>query len=77
MIRKFVITIDIGARIADDFAMMRCKENTTSSAVNAEPSCHFTFGRSSKRQTVGLVCDHFTASAGSTARLRSRRTSGS
>ena len=56
---------------------MRCSENTTSSAVNGEPSCHFTFGRRWKRQTVGLVCSHFTASAGSSARLRSRRTSGS
>ena len=70
-------TMDIGARIAEFFDRMRCSENTTSVAVNGEPSCHFTFGRRWNRHTVGLVCSHVTASAGSSRRLRSRRTSGS
>src|SRR6478609_9750612 len=42
----------------------RLKVNNTSSAVNDVPSWNLTFGRRSKRHTVGLVCVHFVASAG-------------
>ena len=42
----------------------RLKVNTTSSAVNGVPSWNCTPLRSSKRQTVGVVCFHLVASAG-------------
>jgi len=51
--------------------LMRWKENTTSSAVNGEPSWNLTPLRSSKRQLVGPVCVHLVASAGSTWYWRS------
>jgi hypothetical protein len=55
----------------------RLNVNTTSSAVNAVPSWNLTFGRSSNRHTVGLVCVHFVASAGVSAMSLPRSTSGS
>ncbi len=51
--------------------LMRWNENTTSSAVNGEPSWNFTPLRSSKRTCVGLICVHFVASEGSTWYWRS------
>ena len=61
----------------DPSLLARIRVKTTSSAVNGEPSCHFTFGRSSNRQIVGVGLLHFCASAPSSFRLLSRRTSGS
>ena len=65
------------ARSSELGDLMRLAENTTSSAVKAEPSCHFTPPRRWKRQTVGEVCCQLVASAGSSASVRSRRISGS
>ena len=39
--------------------LARFSENTTSSAVNGEPSWNFTPGRMSKNQVVGSVWPHF------------------
>ena len=57
--------------------VMRLKENATSPAVSGLPSSHFTPGRRWKVHSTGLVCSHFTASAGSTSSFLLRRTSGS
>ena len=45
---------------------MRSKENSTSSAVKAEPSWNFTFLRKLKRTVVGLTTCQLVASEGST-----------
>src|SRR5436190_1500507 len=42
----------------------RSTENTTSSAVKAEPSCHFTPWRSLKTQVLGPVCLYSVARQG-------------
>ena len=55
----------------------RLNVNTTSSAVNGVPSWNFTPGRRSNRQTVGLCCVHFVASAGARFMLLSRSISDS
>ena len=52
-------------------------EATTSSAVKGLPLWNFTFRRSSKRQVSGFTVFQLTASAGSSSRVRPRRTSGS
>ena len=55
----------------------RLIENTTSSAVNGEPSCHFTTRRRLKRHTVGETCDQLSASPGMTSSFLPRFTSAS
>ena len=55
----------------------RPKEKTTSSAVSGVPSWNLTPLRKSKRHTVGEVCAHLVASAGSRPSFLSRPTSGS
>ena len=52
-------------------------EKTTSSAVNGVPSWNLTPLRRSKRHTVGAVCFHSVASAGTSSSFLSRPTSGS
>jgi hypothetical protein len=70
-------TTESGARIEESFDWMRFSVKTTSSAVKGDPSCHLTFGRRWKRQTVGDVCSQDTASPGSSPSVRLRRTRGS
>src|SRR5271163_743120 len=41
--------------VCDVFEVMRAYENSTSSAENGVPSCHFTPWRRWKRHTVGLI----------------------
>ena len=55
----------------------RFHEKITSSAVKGVPSWNLTFGRSLKRQVVGLSCVHSVASAGTSSSFLPRPISGS